>query len=795
MTTDARTIDGLVRREAQAGSRLPYSHHVDDATLATRDGMVMQILHIDGLPFETADTDELNYRHGLRQTMLRTIADPQIALYHHILRRPVQVSAPDDARFPDGFSRDLNAAWHRRLGAKRLYVNSLFLAVVHRPLAGRTGWLEAALSVFRRSEGEQRQALAQGTRALESAVQVLLSALEPYGARRLGVYQSPQGPCSEPLEFLSFLYNAELRPVLLPHADLGQYLPYKRVSFGGNTIDLAGATPSDRRFSAIISIKDYPQATTPGLLDALLRLPHELVVSQSYACVDRQVALNRMNLALRRMRAAEDDALSLRSQLAAAKDDVASGRSSFGEHHLTVQVRVPKLDDLDDAVADVLAGFADLGLIAVREDIALEPAFWAQFPGNFKDVGRRALVSSANFASLASLHSFPIGQPDANHWGDAITTLETTSGTPYAFNFHKGDLGNFTVIGPSGSGKTVVLNFLLAQARKLNPRILFFDKDRGAEIFIRAIGGNYSVIRPGYPTGFNPLLLADTPGNRRFLNDWIGQLVTNPGERLDPTERELIDQAVDANFTQSLPFRQLRYFRELLSGRKRPMPGDLAHRLGQWVEGGERAWLFDQPDDQLDLAQPSLGFDMTQILDDPVSRTPVMMYLFHRIEERLDGTPTLVVVDEGWKALDDEVFVARIKDWEKTIRKRNGIVGFCTQNASDALASRIGPAIIEQAATQIFMPNPKAQAEDYRNGFGLSAHEFDLVRSLPDTSRCFLIKHGADSVIARLDLSGLDRLLTVLSGRESTVRRLDTLRAELGDAPEAWLAPLLERAS
>jgi type IV secretion system protein VirB4 len=169
------------------------------------------------------------------------------------------------------------------------------------------------------------------------------------------------------------------------------------------------------------------------------------------------------------------------------------------------------------------------------------------------------------------------------------------------------------------------------------------------------------------------------------------------------------------------------------------------------------------------------------------------MYLFHRVEERLDGTPTIIVVDEGWKALDDEVFVARIKDWEKTIRKRGGIVGFATQNARDALDSRIGPAIIEQAATQIFMPNPKAQEADYRAGFGLSEHELDLVRALPDSSHCFLIKHGNDSVIARLDLTGLDRILTVLSGREASVRILDQLRTEVGDNPADWLETLIER--
>ena len=184
---------------------------------------------------------------------------------------------------------------------------------------------------------------------------------------------------------------------------------------------------------------------------------------------------------------------------------------------------------------------------------------------------------------------------------------------------------------------------------------------------------------------------------------------------------------------------------------------------------------------------------MTQILDDPTIRTPAMMYLFHRVEERLDGTPSIIVVDEGWKALDDDIFVRRIKDWEKTIRKRNGIVGFATQSAQDALESRIASAIIEQAATQIFMANPKARAIDYIDGFGLTSHEFDLIRSLPDTAHCFLIKRGNESVVARLNLRGEREILTILSGREKTVRLLDEIRAEGHEAPEDWYDVLMER--
>jgi type IV secretion system protein VirB4 len=217
--------------------------------------------------------------------------------------------------------------------------------------------------------------------------------------------------------------------------------------------------------------------------------------------------------------------------------------------------------------------------------------------------------------------------------------------------------------------------------------------------------------------------------------------------------------------------------------------------LAPWWGSGEHSWLFDNADDSLDLSEKVVGFDMTRLLDDPVVRTPAMMYLFLRVEQRLDGTPSIIVIDEGWKALDDEVFTRRIRDWKKTIRKRNGLVGFATQSAEDALDSKISSAIVEQAATQIFMANPKAQAKPYIDGFGLSEHEFQLIRSLPDTAHAFLIKHGTHSVVARLNLSNEEDLLTILSGRERTIRILDEMRSDDGDLPEDWLPRLLKRAA
>jgi type IV secretion system protein VirB4 len=783
LTRDSRVI----AREEPAGRHLPYARHVDDVTIATRDGLLMQIVRLDGLLFETADTDELNYRAVLREAMLRTLGSSRFALYHHLIRRPADVLLDSD--FPDAFSRALDARWRARLASRQMYVNDLYLTIVRRPLTGRIGFADRLRSLAARSVVERSASLAAEKRALDTAREALVASLSNYGPQLLAVRMDGESPRSEPLEFLSELYNADPQPVILPYGDLGHHLPRRRISFGQEAFELSATPLAARSFGTMISVKDYPSSSMPGMFDQLYRMPFDLTVTQSFAFVERGDALGRMNLALRRMRSTDDEAGSLRDELARAKDDVASGRTGFGEHHTTIRVQAADLATLDARVAEVSAVLAELGIVAVREDIALEPAFWAQFPGNFKYVVRRGLVSTANFAGFASLHNFPVGQSHGNHWGDAVTVFETTAAGPYFFNFHQNDLGNFTVIGPSGSGKTVVLNFLLAQARKFAPRIVFFDKDRGAELFIRAVGGQYDRLRPGIASGLNPLQLEDNAENRHFLIGWLTMLVGGA----DGAELDMIRDAVEANFAQPAAYRRLRCLVELFRGFARPQAGDLYSRLKPWWGEGEHGWLFDNENDLTDLEADTVGFDMTAILDSPVVRTPALYYLFHRVEQRLDGRPAIIVVDEGWKALDDDVFVRRIKDWEKTLRKRNGIVGFATQSAQDALESRIASAIIEQAATQIFMVNPKAREEDYMAGFGLTQHEFELVRSLPDNSHCFLVKKGNDSVVVRLNLTGEKDLLTILSGRETTMRVFDALIAETGASPDAWMAPLLER--
>jgi len=781
-------------KEARAGDRLPYARLVDENTVLLRDGSVMSSIQVPGLLFETEDSEALNAHAATREVMLRSTLDARFVMYHHVIRRRVEVEL--DAEFDDVLSRHIDARWKQRLAGGSLFINDQFVTLIRRPARGRAGLVERFTKFVQRRGQEEIEADPKDLRSLKSAVTGLVASLSAYGATVLGDYEAPGGgKNSEMLELLSALYNGEMRPVRKPSddTDIGHMLPYRRASFGLDAMEQRGSADPD--FSTIIGLKDYPEATSPGLLDGLLRLPYEMILTESYAPNERTTARERIDLALRRSRSVDEEAAAERADMMAARDALGNGAVGFGDHHLTVLVRERSLDRLDDAAAACSAALADCGAIAVREDTNLEPSFWAQFPGNEEYVVRRALISSANMASFGSFHGFALGSASGNHWGDAVTLLETTSATPFFFNFHHGDLGNFSVIGPSGSGKTVVMNFLAAQAQKFSPRTILFDKDRGAELFVRGIGGRYDRISAGEPTGFNPLALPDTPTNKAFLRDWLAVLLEADG----PEEFATISAAVDAAYANDANLRRLRHFKELLAGARRPEPGDLADRLSAWIgnasaDGGEHAWLFDNEHDRLDLEQRVLGFDMTALLENPRLRTPVMMYLFHRIDERLDGQPTMILIDEGWKALDDEVFAARIRDWLKTLRKRNALVGFATQSAKDALESRISTALVEQTATMVFMPNSRARPEDYCDGFGLTEHELALIRSLPAHSRCFLVRQPDASVVVRLDLSGAPEVLTVLSGRESAVRRLDLLREAVGDNPAEWYPALTGRA-
>jgi type IV secretion system protein VirB4 len=513
-------------------------------------------------------------------------------------------------------------------------------------------------------------------------------------------------------------------------------------------------------------------------------MPFEFVMSQSFISTNRTVAINKMQLQQNRMIQAQDKAVSQIAEISHALDMAMSGDIGFGDHHISVLCIEEDLKSLENALSMTAVELSNCGMQPVRETANMEPSYWGQLPGNSDFIVRSSTVNTLNLAGFASMHNYPLGKFDQNHWGEHVTVLDTTSGTPFYFNFHVRDVGHTLIIGPTGAGKTVLMNFLCAQAQKFKPRMFFFDKDRGAEIFIKALYGVYTVIDPSSDCGFNPLQLEDNGENRTFLLEWLKVLVTSNGETLSAEDIKLLTQALEGNFRLQKKDRRLSNIVPFLGI---DGPGTLAGRIAMWHGKGSHSKIFDNQNDNIDLGSARVfGFEMAELLKDKTSLSPVLLYIFHRINISLDGSPTMIVLDEAWALIDNPVFAPKIKDWLKVLRKLNTFVIFATQSVEDAVKSQISDTLIQQTATQIFLPNLKATAV-YRSAFMLSQREYMLIKTTDPSSRYFLVKQGINAVVAKVNLSGMTNIVNVLSGRADTVLLAEKLIERYDDDPEKWL--------
>ncbi|WPY00512.1 Type IV secretion system protein VirB4 [Candidatus Trichorickettsia mobilis] len=788
-TTAAK--ESKARREKPVSHFIPYKCHWDSNTILTKKNELLQVIKVSGFSFETADDDDLDIRKNMRNSLLKTMASGNIILYFHTVRRRKPVvskqhySIDPTIKVPNDFITYLSNEWRKKHSGAASFFNELYISILYKPDTAGAAIVEHLLKKLQQSSN--KSAWESDMREMKESLQEMstrvLNTFRDYDAKLLGVEKSNSGYNCEILGFLGTLVNCgQSMPMIVPRGQIDQYIPTHRLFFGSRSIEARGA--SGRKYAGIVSILEYGPSTSAGMFDGFLQMPFEFIMTQSFVFSNRTVAINAMTLQQNRMIQAQDKAVSQIAEISQALDMAMSGDIGFGEHHFSVLCIDDNLKALENALSMASVELSNCGLQPVREKVNVEPSYWGQLPGNIDYIIRKSTINTLNMSGFASMHNYPIGKMSGNHWGEHVTILDTTSGTPFYFNFHVRDVGHTLIIGPTGAGKTVLMNFLCAQAQKFKPRMFFFDKDRGAEIFIRALAGIYTVIDPGKQCNFNPLQLPDNGENRSFLLDWLKILVTTNGETISAEDIKLLTQALDGNYRLNRKDRRLRNIVPFLGI---DGPGTLAGRIAMWHSKGSHAKIFDNEEDNIDLAKARVfGFEMAELLKDTISLSPVLLYVFHRINISLDGFPTMIVLDEAWALIDNPVFAPKIKDWLKVLRKLNTFVIFATQSVEDAAKSRISDTLIQQTATQIFLPNLKA-TDVYRSAFMLSQREYILIKTTDPASRYFLIKQGISAVVAKVNLSGMTNIVNVLSGRAETVLLLDRVRAEYGENPEKWL--------
>lgn len=785
-------------KEMPESEFIPYQCHYNSNCIFTKKKELMQVIRVGGYSFETADDDDVDIKKGLLNLLFKGLQTGGFLLYFHTIRRKADISTSDlppmdpNITIPQSFADYVEQEWRKKYSTRLAYTNELYISIIKRP---DTKGVAAVEGIFQKLKGAADKTvweteIRDAYEELEEVTGRILSTLREYSPETLGVVTSKDGAYCQILEFLGKLVNCGMStPMLAPTIPIDQYLPTSRLYFGQKAIEVRGADKS--RVAALMSIKEYGPTTSAGMLDGFLQMPFEFIITQSFSFTNRQVAIAKMQLQQNRMIQAEDKAVSQIIEINRALDMAMSGDITFGTHHLSILCIEDDLKALENIASMAMVELQNVGVQPVREKVNMEPLYWAQLPGNDDFIVRNATINSLNLAGYCSMHNFPIGKATGNHWGDSVTVFDTTSGTPYHFNFHVRDVGHALIIGPTGAGKTVLMNFLCAMSQKFKCRMFFFDKDRGAEIFIRAIGGIYTIIDPSKKSNFNPFKLPDTGENRTFLLDLLKLLVTVNGETLTAENLTALSQAVTGNYKMAYKNRRLSNIVAFLGIEG---AGSLATRISMWHSNGSHANVFDNEHDAVDLDKSRIfGFEMAELLKDTMCLGPVLLYVFHRINISLDGTPTMIVLDEAWALIDNPIFAPKIKDWLKVLRKLNTFVIFATQSVEDASKSAISDTLIQQTATQIFLPNLKA-TQVYRTAFMLTQREYILIKTTDPASRYFLIKQGIDAVVARIDLSGMTDIINVLSGRTETILMLAKIREEYGDNPEDWLPIFYEMA-
>ena len=380
----ARTKPAHLARELEVRDRLPYARHLTDRIIRLDNGALLMSFRLDGASFETADVRDLNDWHGKLNGAWRNLASDRLAVWHHLVR--YRQDAYPDGRFRSAFAQELDAAYRARISREQMYVNALYVSLVLHPGRDVTDRAQALANRLSRRFGSQSQQVAEteadAIKTMQDAGRDLAQYLARYGATALGLIERDGLWFSEPMALLRLVLTGRPEPVPLVRGHLGSALYTSRIIFGREALEIRDA--ADARFAGLFGVKEYPATTRPGLWDTLLSARFSFVCSQSFTFLSKAAARAVMERKQNQMTSAQDRATSQIAGLDDALDDLMSNRFVMGDHQASLMVLGDSPRQLADHMSKARALLADSGLVVAREDLAIEAAFWAQFPGNFK---------------------------------------------------------------------------------------------------------------------------------------------------------------------------------------------------------------------------------------------------------------------------------------------------------------------------------------------------------------------------------------------------------------------------
>jgi type IV secretion system protein VirB4 len=793
-------------RADRLADHLPWAALIAPGVVLNKDGSLLRVLRFRGPDLESATEAELVSACARANNVLKRFGSGW-ALFFDAERR--EASAYPDSLFPDAASwlvdQERRAAF---MAEGEHYESRYHLTLVWLPPADATD--AAGRSLVERPEADQGR---DWHAALASFVAETDRALDLFAGFM------PEVRALDDAETLTFLHGT----ISTRRHEVG--VPETPMYLDGLLADTpltGGLEPMlGNLHLRTLTVMGFPNMSRPGILDTL---NHQ---DFAYRWVTRFIALDKSDATkvltkLRRqwfnkrksitamlreviynqpVQLLDSDADNKVVDADLALQELGGDHVAFG--YLTTTITVADTDRarVEDKVRQVERIVNGLGFTTIREGVNAVEAWLSSLPGQVYANVRQPLVHTLNLAHLMPLSSVWAGPARNSHLnGPPLLYASTAGSTPFRLSTHVGDVGHMLVVGPTGAGKSVLLALIALQFRRYaDAQVYIFDKGFSARAAVLAMGGAHHALGLGPDAGetlaFQPLRRIDHATERSWAAEWIAALLAHEKVAVTPEVKDQIWSALLSLASAPPEERTLTGLALLLQSNA------LRTALGAYTLDGPYGRLLDAAEQNLAFADVQC-FETEALMGQAGVVAPVLTYLFHRLEERFDGKPTLLILDEAWIFLDHPLFAARIREWLKVLRKKNVAVLFATQSLADIASSSIAPAIIESCPQRILLPNDRAiepQGREAYERFGLNDRQIELVsRATP--KRQYYLQSARGNRLFEL---GLGPVALALCGASdpATQARIDALIADhgrdafasrfLADAGLEWAADLL----
>ena len=784
---------------------LPWAALVDNGVVLTKSGALIAGFEYFGPDLDSSTKQELGAMAARINSAL--LLSDGWSIHCDAVRALAPGYGPQGA-FPDRTTRlldDARRSSHEDTHAG--FTSRYFMVLCWSPDPDAAGKTAAVFTEGRQENGLAARNLARFQDAVTDIEGRLSSVVR---ARRLVDRTDPWTGAVES-ELLAHLESC----VSLSHRDkfkLSEVPMYLDSVLGRHDFTTGFEPVINDRTMLAIAITGFPGTSFPGILDFLSRLPIEYRWSNRFICLDQRQAdrvlsgyrskwaqkrKSLMNLLRENAGGGQAthinlDADSMANDAVLALAENSAGLVRYGYYTSTILLSDPDQQRLREIGLEVVKLIQNSGFTARIEGVNAVEAYLGALPGNVSANVRRPLINTLNLAHLLPLTAVWPG-PEANPCpfypenSPPLLYAKTDGSTPFRLCLHDGDLGHTAIIGPTGSGKSTLLATMVAQHFRY-PKAQAFVFDKGYSMFpmVAAAGGqHYDIAGVDESLAFCPLARCDEPPEQTWAAEWIESLCELQGVTITPGHRQEIYRAV-VHLGQSTIAAEQRTMTNLLVALQ---DQHLRDALQAYTLRGAAGNLLDAEKDGLqdDIFQV---FELEHLMNKGEKIVlPVLTYLFHKIEQRFQGQPTLLVLDEAWIMLGHPAFKAKIREWLKVLRKSNVAVIFATQSLSDLTRSGIADVIFESCPTKILLPNPQAMTENLRplyQSIGLNARQIEII-SMATPKRQYYQIHPEGRRLFDLGLSGPELAFVGSSGKEDLVRIRELQEKEGNAWPAAWL--------